>query len=610
MNSKENSSGTVMPSVVERLWMIQSKIGPSHPHYAQSRLYRALFCDIAQLFPNFVCDDFSYLLSRIEMEGHRFYLETLPQLGKAFEVSLVTCEDFKIPAGWKVMHDTRLPKFMFDLFSQVMHDDGSIKEAFSISSEKQTLVRAQSVQLIRQVCLMWSKAELVGPLAKSKHHLLLQKRKERDALESFAKRVQTPFLLPSRANDFVHDAFCEASWLLEKVFAEDNASGSLLSIREFGKRPWGRHGPGAVAGKEVGFEKWCFSTWPGLPSQLFEWRPGCVAAPQPVKKVTSQPVARVCAVPKDFRGPRVICIEPKENQFAQQGLMDLLYRHLSRHPLTRRSINFFDVEESRAMCYDSTYATIDLKDASDLLSLRLCRLLLPRWFYKLATRYRTRQVSVMGKTITTTCFATMGSALCFPVQTMIFWALALGTMSVLRKSMPLRYHKTMKMGLRVFGDDIIVPLWAADGVCSVLEACGLRVNPQKTCIFSPVRESCGEWVYDRKSVRIFKFRTTDVVDLRSHFGWRDLLRDLKQTNLSAFQVEVNEYLTSLAPAPKRRWNRLLQRFECLSPTVVQRGRRVELSDYVGLYAQHVRNDRTPFLKGDRKMVKMRWRVEE
>jgi hypothetical protein len=61
----------------------------------------------------------------------------------------------------------------------------------------------------------------------------------------------------------------------------------------------------------------------------------------------SVPQARVCLVPKDSRGPRIISCEPAELMFIQQGIMRKLYSHLETHHLTAGQINFTDQSINR-----------------------------------------------------------------------------------------------------------------------------------------------------------------------------------------------------------------------------------------------------------------------
>lgn len=596
MNPKGDSHGTVTPiAAVNAIWECwESK--PNLHSQAQSNLYRALFCDIAQAFPNFVSFDFSHLLSRIESEGALFYLKALPELGKAFETSIISMEPFKVPHGWKLQKNTRLPKFCYQLFSKLIDDSGVpfCTNGFHDNGN----LHIQACRFIRQVCLMWSKVE---PESDAEGAASYSHRLTSDAYDQFASRVTT-----QKEIKLSSDCIREARRLLRLVLERSDVShlDEHGELQEFIKNPWGRHGPGAVAGKEVGCEKWHFKAWKGIPSTLFNWSDD-VNWVEP-QFLDAQPNARLCAVPKDFRGPRLICIEPKENQFVQQGLMDILYRLVEAHPLTRNSISFTDVTDSQKLCFNYNFATIDMKDASDNISLTLARLLLPKWFFRLVTRYRSRNVIFPdGRNVKTLCLATMGNATCFPLETLIFWALAKSTMILIKDS---HHQSGLKLSLqcRVFGDDIIVPLWAADAVCDALELCGLPINKAKTCLFTAIRESCGEWVCSGESVRIFKFRTTDVTSHRSWLQWTDLSKDLAQAAMPALQSEIKRIVADYIGSPKQRFNKKLQRLEILLPRLVQPKRTAELVDLIGLYAYFVHNDRTPSPRGALKRVKMGW----
>ena len=99
----------------------------------------------------------------------------------------------------------------------------------------------------------------------------------------------------------------------------------------------------------------------------------------------SVPRARVCLVPKDSRGPRVISCEPAEFMFIQQGIMKKLYKTLETHPLTSGYVNFTDQTVNRELARIASkgkvrLATIDLSDASDRVSLVLVeRFFPPNW---------------------------------------------------------------------------------------------------------------------------------------------------------------------------------------------------------------------------------------
>jgi hypothetical protein len=98
-------------------------------------------------------------------------------------------------------------------------------------------------------------------------------------------------------------------------------------------------------------------------------------------------------------------------------------------------------------------------------------------------------------------FSTMGSALTFPVQSLVFVAIAIGcTLYDQGKKPTIANIKRLKGTVRVFGDDIIVPSTALGLLGDTLHALGLKVNSDKTFGAGKFRESCGEDAYSGHSV--------------------------------------------------------------------------------------------------------------
>jgi hypothetical protein len=91
----------------------------------------------------------------------------------------------------------------------------------------------------------------------------------------------------------------------------------------------------------------------------------------------------------------------------------------------------------------------------------------------------------------------MGSALCFPV-------LALTTWAILAAGAP---DANARKSIYVYGDDVIVPTAQAANAIKQLEAFGLKVNRDKSCISGFFRESCGMDAYKGVSVTPVRFRT-------------------------------------------------------------------------------------------------------
>jgi hypothetical protein len=281
-----------------------------------------------------------------------------------------------------------------------------------------------------------------------------------------------------------------------------------------------RHGPGAVATGERLEEKWVFSRlyddihqyYPyydyfvvGGADELadrLEWYKSLLR----VKSGT----AKVVLVPKDSRGPRLISAEPLEFQWIQQGLGRKLMSHLEGHWLTRGNINFRDQSVNQQFALDSSidksFATVDLQDASDLVSLSLVQFLFQRNSEFLRAISACRSSSTVlpdGVQISLKKFAPMGSALCFPVEALIFWAICVSSIA---RRLHLTPHKCGKM-VKVYGDDIIVPTEHLSICIESLESVGLRVNRHKTFSQGYFRESCGVDAYKGVVVTPLRLRT-------------------------------------------------------------------------------------------------------
>jgi hypothetical protein len=149
------------------------------------------------------------------------------------------------------------------------------------------------------------------------------------------------------------------------------------------------HGPGAVATKQ---RLWAKYEWVNVSSRISSHYPldafFCASLGDVCDNhghgfnVSDKCLpARVCLVPKDSRGPRLISSEPVDFQWVQGGLRKAIVALVERHPLTKGSVRFTVQEVNRQYALygsiDGNMATLDLKEASDRVSLELVRLLFP-----------------------------------------------------------------------------------------------------------------------------------------------------------------------------------------------------------------------------------------
>ena len=272
------------------------------------------------------------------------------------------------------------------------------------------------------------------------------------------------------------------------------------------------HGTGATACRTPNHKKWAtLRYYPKLDqvydyASLFFFNPTHLS--DELDKLeqarTCDPRARVCLVPKDSRGPRVISCEPAELMFAQQGIMRKLYDTLETNNLTRGQINFTDQGINRELAYraslDNRMATLDLKDASDRVSLELIRRVFPSNWLECLEACRSEETALPnGVIVKLNKFAPMGSSCCFPVEALVFWACAKATIRLL-------YGVTNRK-VYVYGDDIICDTMFAHDIMVGLESIGLLVNREKSYVDGPFRESCGGDYhngYDVTPVRVRK----------------------------------------------------------------------------------------------------------
>jgi len=96
----------------------------------------------------------------------------------------------------------------------------------------------------------------------------------------------------------------------------------------------------------------------------------------------------------------------------------------------------------------------------------------------------------------------MGNATTFPVQSLFFLCVILGTICYCRDlRVNTKSFKLIRDGqVRVFGDDLIVPIDCAVAIVDALHALGLKVNRDKTFLRGKFRESCGVDAYDGEDV--------------------------------------------------------------------------------------------------------------
>jgi len=210
--------------------------------------------------------------------------------------------------------------------------------------------------------------------------------------------------------------------------------------------------------------------------------------------------AKIIAVPKDSRGPRLICVHPAEAIWIQQGLRCELERAISSRWRPGATwpcghVHFDDQSVNGRIALLSSksrkFATLDLKEASDRLSEVLVQILFGSKYKYFACCRAQKYYSTNAEFSTSDdnihCYAPMGNATTFPVQSLVFWAICVASMQ------SRGFHQPGSVF--VFGDDLIVPSECAESIMDDLRSFGLLPNDQKSFWRSGFRESCGVDAY-------------------------------------------------------------------------------------------------------------------
>jgi hypothetical protein len=198
--------------------------------------------------------------------------------------------------------------------------------------------------------------------------------------------------------------------------------------------------------------------------------------------------------------------------FIQQGLLRSLVSSIERRGLPPR---FSDSTKNQKLAQlgslDGSLATIDLSSASDSVSSALVAELTSGRpvFQEALFACRTTQAQLPSGSIRTlNKFASMGSADCFPIEAMVFAAIAVMAIAPRTKSgaVSLPISRDVVGRVTVFGDDIIVPNKEYSRVVSALNQFGFKVNEKKSFHKGRFRESCGGDYYAGHSVSYVKLR--------------------------------------------------------------------------------------------------------
>jgi hypothetical protein len=474
--------------------------------------------------------DITTVQHRTRHEGISFLTKTLPGFGKevlnSFQSGVLRRDN--LPFKGVGRHEA-LPAFLQGLLKQLFDQDGILLSDPS----------ATAAWGVYQICAFLYKYEL--PYTESQLQTMVQKWRD---IEDELKLLD----LNQGLNSLEGMVLFLAEQNAREVLRDLDLSDILL-----------RHGPGAVSeGGLNQFEKFSLAEFPtdcevfydsseylhpslSLASHVelrdirSDGHCSFLSVDSAPSSVSSDKVSRMSGVPKDSRGPRLISAEPVALAALQGGQGQAIQSYLESHPLTAGHINFTDQRVNGRLALEASltghWATLDMESASDRLSDALARALLPGSVYKRLAATRSVKTKLpSGEVVELQKFAPMGSGVCFPVESFVFWILST---SYLMCETGWSFARAAK-SVYTYGDDLIVPAVHAPGLMLALEGFGLKFNKAKSFVSGPFRESCGTDAFKGRVItplRLKKRMPQSKKDVESIVSWTAMSNALHKAGL-------------------------------------------------------------------------------
>lgn len=450
------------------------------------------------------------LSRRTEDEGDSFLRITLPSFGKAFDQALERGQ-FSSDLATGFRRRGGLPLFLGGFLRNIFGSNGVLLHDPCV----------ESIRSVRQLCAVFGKIE--GECTPQRNNAAV-----RAFVEADDACNQWDLASPSSLIQEMID-------VSNRLLAPWLASADRKILRD---ELIPRHGPGQTADRLLGNQKYDMQFWPDSLEARFPWcewgipnyRYGAEAPDDWAGAVASPMVvpARLSLVPKTMSSPRTIVMEPTANQYMQQALMAVL---VEATEASTTMVGFTDQSRNRDMARSSSIrkdlATLDLSEASDrvtyLQAAAVFSVLPNIWEALDATR--SDDVQLPDGTVRSVFkFASMGSAVCFPVEAMVFLvAVFVAIRDHHRKAdagfdLTRPFLRKLEGRVRVYGDDIIVPVEYLPEVRAVFALLGWKINTNKSFAESFFRESCGGDYW----------RGCDVTPVRARQLFPDNLRQIER----------------------------------------------------------------------------------
>lgn len=548
----------------------------------QLETMRCVFLDAhAECTVNPSLRDLREIVHRVKREGASFLTLTLPTFSEDFERSLAEgrISSTAFPSFRKSRSKgltEAIPAFLQGMLSLLF--DRTTGELYEHPPHtRQHIISV--VRGVRQICRTFAKlSDRCTP------------KREDEAIEGFISNEQ--LLSDSKVHsDDVRDFYRVCRLLWDPIFSD-------FDITKLDPT----HGPGASADRISGNSKFAWQTWHERLENYFPFLGVALPLGASLEKefldvsylTTDQELpSKVVLVPKTMKGPRIIAAEPLAAQFVQQGIRSYLYDKIASSRSTGSRINFRDQSINQKLALmsslDGTMATLDLSDASDrvLHDLAMCMFHGSPVLAGAVLACRTTTAKLPSGTLIGPLkkFASMGSALCFPIEAMYFYTICIVAL-IRKQGSPFDARSVHMAGRRVFvyGDDLVVPVDDTVTIIEHLQRYLCKVNTRKSFTTGRFRESCGTDAYMGESVTPTYVRRnipnnrqqhTEIISLAStanafyrkgywytaRFLFERIESIIGTLPLIGPDSSAIGRITYLKWRSTQRWNRDLQRFE-------------------------------------------------
>jgi hypothetical protein len=481
-------------------------------------LLNGLCLDLQRLNPGVkgLNRDIITIEKRFENEGYGFLTIALPALGAALVIGLSTGK-FTCPIGFKKVKGGTIPLLFSGMFCKVFDPlTGLLVENPDMGC----------IKGLRNLCMLYKKTQLSPEDEDILHKKAVS---EFYQCDDTASRV----LIPDR-HDHLIGRVCKL--ILNNLNSKDVSDAKY------------KHGPGAVREGYKSNEKYKAlfelirvddpQLWPFLPVGVGAWehldrlgrgsgvltdvlarnceapedlsnalsaidKSTSAAGIESLSNRASRSIARLISVPKNSTSRRTITVEPMAGQFIQQGLNSILRDCINECGVLSKSIALTNQSLNQKLALEGSrydnWATIDLKSASDLLSVTLVKSVFRHnaQFLEHMMDCRSPYVECKDRTLLHLGkFAGMGNALTFPVQSVCFAVVCIAAILDSQGLTPNFWNvRRASRCIRVYGDDIIIKREYAHQCVNWLTDVGLKVNISKSFLTGNFKESCGVEAY-------------------------------------------------------------------------------------------------------------------